>query len=82
MAKPQHLDCFLPPLGLEQVRDPKSAADFLWSREPSKPVINFPVLINSWISPSHYKAARRWVVRNGAACLPGSESAYQKAWRW
>lgn len=71
-----------PPLDLEQARGPKPAEGLLGSGEPSKPVINFPVLISSRISPSHYEAVRQWVVRDGAACLPGSESGYQKAWRW
>lgn len=35
-----------------------------------KPVMNFPVLINSRISPSHYEAVGG---ASGAACLPGSE---------
>lgn len=40
------------------------------SGEPGKPVINFPVLISSRISPSHYEAVRQWVVRMGLhACL-------------
>lgn len=43
-------------LDLEQVRSPKPAKGLLGSREPTKPVINFPVLINSRISPSHYEA--------------------------
>lgn len=32
--------------------------------------MNFPVLINSRISPSHYEAVGG---ASGAACLPGSE---------